>query len=169
MAIRRSIMKNFRLALGIVLVGLLAFLASCGTNTTSSGSQTGQTTTATSQTGQTTSTGAQTVSVMMFDDHITSSLTTFTPGMPYHFVVTNKGSHPYAFAMMSQDREQEMEHMTQQERHRAALYMYDNIAPGQTMMFDYTFSQSMMGMGQHLEFACFEQGQNQVFMRLPFD
>jgi hypothetical protein len=62
-----------------------------------------------------------------------------------------------------------MEHMTQQERHRAALYMYDNIAPGQTMMFDYTFSQSMMGMGQHMEFAGFEQGQNQVFMRLPFD
>ena len=152
-------MKNYRLVLGIVLVGLLAFLASCGTNTTSSGSQT----------GQTTSTGAQTISVMMFDDHITSSLKTFTPGMPYHFVVTNKGSHPYAFAMMLQDREQEMEHMTQQERHRAALYMYDNIAPGQTKMFDYTFSQSMMGMGQHMEFAGFAQGKNQVFMRLSFD
>ncbi len=162
-------MKNYRLALGIVLIGLLAFLAACSTNTTSSGSQAQQTATATSQTGQTTSTGTQTVSVMMFDDHITSSLTAFTPDMPYHFVVTNKGSHPYAFAMMSQDREQEMDHMTQQERHHAALYMYDNIAPGQTMMFDYIFNQSMMGMGQHLEFACFEQGQNQVFMRLPFD
>ena len=60
--------------------------------------------------------------------------------------------------------------MTLQERQHTALFMgSSNIMPGQTMLFDYTFPSSMMGMGQHLEFACYQQGQNQVHMRLPFN
>jgi len=109
------------------------------------------------------------VDVNLFDDKIESSMMTFVPGTPYHYVVTNKGHHPFTFAMMSQDREQAMAHMTQQEQHQAALFMSNPIMPGQMMRFDYTFPSSMMGMGQHLEFACYQQGQNQVHMRLPFN
>ncbi len=108
--------------------------------------------------------------VNLFDNRIESSMMTFAPGTPYHYVVTNKGQQPYLFAMMSQGREQAMEHMTLQERQHTALFMgRSTIMPGQTMLFDYTFPSSMMGMGQHLEFACYQQGQNQVHMRLPFN
>jgi len=159
---------NSRFALGFVLIGILAFLAACGTVSNSSGSQGGQATTVVTQTGQspTSSPGTQTVNVTLFDDHISASMMSFVAGTPYHFVVANNGQQPYTFAMMSQDREQEMEHMSMTERHQAALYMDNSIAPGQTMSFDYTFASSMMG--QHLEFACYQQGGNQVHMRLPF-
>ncbi|HVB20784.1 MAG TPA: hypothetical protein VNG51_02415 [Ktedonobacteraceae bacterium] len=152
---------KYRLTLGFFLIGLLAFLAACGTTSSpssSSSSQTGQT--------PTNSTGTQTVNVMLFDDHISTSMTAFMAGTSYHFVVTNNGHQPYTFAMMSQDRENDMEHMSITERHQTALHMYDSIAPGQTQMFDYTFGSSMMG--QHLEFACYLQGDNHVHMRYAF-
>jgi|SRR5450755_372528 hypothetical protein len=155
-----------RFAFGSLLVGILVFLAACGSNAPSQASQMPANT---SQSGQVSPTGAQTVHVNLFDNKIESSMMTFSSGTPYHYVVTNKGHQTYTFAMMSQNREQAMGHMTLQERHQAALFMGDSIMPGQTMMFDYTFSSSMMGMGQGLEFACYQQGQNQVHMRLPFD
>lgn len=149
-----------RFVLSSLFVGILALLAACGSNAPSQASQTP---------ANTSQSGAQTVHVNLFDNTIESSMMTFSSGTPYHYVVTNKGHQPYTFAMMSQNREQAMEHMTLQERHQAALFMGDSIMPGQTMMFDYTFSSSMMGMGQRLEFACYQQGQNQVHMHLPFN
>lgn len=160
---------NYRLALSIFLVGILALLTACGSFATPSSSQTSPTPANSSQPGQASPTGGQTVYVNLFDDKIESSMMRFAPGTPYHYVVTNKGHQPYTFTMMSQDREQAMAHMTQQEQHQAALFMSNPIMPGQTIMFDYTFPSSMMGMGHHLEFACYQQGQNRVHMRLPFD
>lgn len=158
---------KYRVVLGVALTGMLLFLAACGAASSPSSSQGGQATTPTSQTGQTPGqVGTQTVNVTLFDDHISSSMMSFAPGTQYHFVVTNSGHQPYAFAMMSQSREQEMEHMSMAERHQAALYMDNSIAPGQTMSFDYTFGSSMMG--QPLEFACYTQNGSQVHMRLPF-
>ena len=149
---------KYRLTLGIFLIGLLAFLAACGTTSSPSSSQTGQM--------PTNSSGTQTVNVMLFDDHISTSMAAFMAGTSYHFVVTNNGHQPYTFAMMSQDRENEMEHMSMTQRQQNAFYMYDSIAPGQTQMFNYTFGSSMMG--QHLEFACYLQDGNQVHMRFAF-
>ncbi len=156
---------KYRLTLGIFLVGILALLTACGSVTTPSS----QTPANNAQPGQASPTGVQTVSVSLFDDRIESSMMTVASGTAYHYVVTNKGHQPYTFAMMSQDREQAMDHMTQKQQQQAALFMSNTIKPGQTMMFDYTFSSSMMGAGQHLEFACYQQGQNQVHMRLPFN
>ena len=148
---------KYRLLIGLFLVGILTFLAACSTP---GGSATQPTQTAPNPTG------AQTVNVALFDDHITSSMMSFAPGTSYHFVVVNQGQQPYMFAMMSQDREQEMEHMSMAARSQAALHMTETVMPGQTMMFDYTFGSSMMG--QHLEFAGYQQSGNQVHMRLPF-
>jgi uncharacterized cupredoxin-like copper-binding protein len=159
---------NYRPVFGLLFIGLLTLLTACGTTSTSS-SQGGQMmTTPASQMGQTStsSMGRQTVNVMLYDDHMSSSLMSFAAGTPYHFVVTNHGQQPYAFTMMNQDREQDMSQMPMAQRHQAALYMNDRIAPGQTQSFDYTFGSSMMG--QHLEFSCYQQGGNQVHMRLPF-
>ncbi len=147
---------KYRLVLGLFLVPFLVLLVACGSSTAPSGSQP----------GQASPTEVQTVNVTLFDDHMNSSMMSFAAGTPYHFVVTNNGHQPYAFAMMSQGREQEMEHMSMAERQQASLYMINTIAPGHTMSFDYTFGSSMMG--QHLEFACYVQDGNQVHTRLPF-
>jgi hypothetical protein len=45
-----------------------------------------------------------------------------------------------------------MEHMAMDEMHKIALYVFDNVAPGETKTFNYTFNQSMVG--QNFEFAC---------------
>lgn len=148
---------KYRFLIGVCVIGVLTFLAACSTP---GGSATQTTQPSTSPTG------TQTVNVALFDDHITSSMMSFTVGDSYHFVVVNKGQLPYMFAMMSQDREQEMEHMSMLARSQAALHMSDTIASGQTMTFDYLFGSSMMG--QHLEFVGYQQGGNQVHMRLPF-
>jgi hypothetical protein len=59
-----------------------------------------------------------------------------------------------------------MEHMSVDEMHHAALYMYDSVAPGETRMFDYTFASSVAG--QSLAFVCGTQGRYAAGMQLPF-
>jgi uncharacterized cupredoxin-like copper-binding protein len=162
---KEKLMK-YRMAFGVFLIMILAIVAACGSSTAPSGTQTGQAPTGSSPTGQASPTGTQSVYVNLFDNRIESSLTRYVPGTSYHFVVTNKGNTAYTFAMMSQDGERDMEHMSLEERHHTALFMYDSIAPGETKAFDYTFGSSMMQ--QHLEFACYQDGQSQPGMRLPF-
>jgi uncharacterized cupredoxin-like copper-binding protein len=150
---------NHRPIFGLLFIGLLLILlTACGTTGSPSSSQGGQTSTS--------SMGRQTVNVTLYDDHMSSSQMSFAAGTPYHFMVTNHGQQPYAFTMMDQDRERDLSQMPMGQRHQAALYMNDLIAAGQTQSFDYIFGSSMMG--QHLEFACYQQGNNQVHMRLSF-
>jgi uncharacterized cupredoxin-like copper-binding protein len=143
-----------RFVLGFFLVTFLLVLAACGSSTTTSGSQQ----------GQTTPSGSQTVQVTLSDNNVTSSLTTFTAGMPYHFVVTNTGQVAHQFVMIPMGMG--MEHRSADEMHHSALYMYDSVAPGESRMFDYTFAQS--AAGQSLQFACGTQGQYTAGMQLPF-
>jgi uncharacterized cupredoxin-like copper-binding protein len=145
---------KYRLVLGLLLVSFILILVACGSSTTPSGSQP----------GQTTPSGSQTVQVTLSDNKVDSSLTTFTAGMPYHFVVTNTGQVAHQFVMIPM--EMGMEHMSVDEIHHAALYMYDSVAPGETRTFDYTFASSMMG--QSFEFACGTQGHYGAGMQLPF-
>lgn len=142
---------KYRLVLGLFLV---PFLATCGSSTTPSGSQP----------GQATPSGSQTVQVTLSDNKVESSLTTFTAGMSYHFVVTNTGQVAHQFAMMPMGMD--MGHMSVDEMHHAALFMYDSVAPGETKTFDYTFA--MSSTGQSLEFACGTQGHYGAGMQLPF-
>jgi uncharacterized cupredoxin-like copper-binding protein len=145
---------KYRLVLGLFVVPFILLLAACGSSTTPSGSQQ----------GQTAPSGSQTVQVTLSDNQVESSLTTFTAGMPYHFVVMNRGQVAHQFAMMPMGMD--MEHMSVDQMHHAALFMYDSVAPGLTRTFDYTFASSMMG--QRFEFACGTQGHYGAGMQLPF-
>jgi uncharacterized cupredoxin-like copper-binding protein len=107
---------------------------------------------------------SQTVQVTLSDTKVDSSLTTFTAGMPYHFVVTNTGQVAHQFVMMPMGMG--MEHMSADEMHHAALYMYDNVASGETRAFDYTFA--TFYAGQSLAFVCGTQGHYAAGMQLPF-
>jgi len=104
------------------------------------------------------------VQVTLSDNKVESSLTAFTAGMPYHFVVRNMEHVAHQFAMVPMGMD--MEHMSADEMHHAALFMYDSVAPGATRTFDYTFASSMMG--QSFEFACGTQGRYGAGMQLPF-
>ena len=129
-----------------VLTLLMVVLAACGGSNTS-----------------TTPSGPQEVQVTLSEYKITSSMTTFTPGTPYHFVVTNQGKVAHEFMIMPMGMN--MSGMSMDDMHRAALYMVDNVNPGETKTFDYTFPSSPGG--QSLEFACHLPGHYEAGMRLP--
>ena len=97
---------------------------------------------------------AQTVHVTLSDQQITADRSTFTPGQPYHFVVSSTGKVAHQFMMTP--RGWDYDHMSMGERHHVALYMYDQIAPGETKTFDYTFPASVVG--QRFGFACYQWG-----------
>ena len=113
--------------------------------------------------GSTASSGPQQVEVTLSEYKIASSLTTFTPGTPYHFVVTNNGKMAHEFMIMPMGMN--MQGMSMDDMHKVALHMSDNVAPGETQTFDYTFASSMMG--QSFEFACHLPGHYEAGMRLP--
>ncbi len=145
---------KYRYIFGLLLVPFMLILAACGGSTTPSGSQP----------VRSTPSGPQVVHVTLSDNKVESSLTTFTAGMPYHFVVKNTGqlAHQCAMTPMGMARE----HMSVDEMHHSALLMYDSVAPGETRTFDYTFSPS--SAGQNFEFACGTQGHYGAGMQLPF-
>ena len=130
------------LSLFAVLSMLLVALAACGSSTPS---------------------GSQEVDVTLTGTTITSSVMNFSPGVPYHFIVTNTGSASQAFAMMPVGMD--MEHMSLNAIQSNALHMIDTIAPGMSSTFDYTFASSMMG--HNFEFAGNVSGHNTGWMRLP--
>lgn len=138
---------KYRHVLGLfaVLTLLILVLAACG----------GSTSTAPS--------GPQEVQVTLSEFKIESSVTTFTPGTPYHFVVTNKGQAAHEFMIMP--RGMNMSGMSMDDMHKRALHMIDSVAPGETKTFDYTFASSMMG--QNFEFACHLPGHYEAGMLLP--
>jgi uncharacterized cupredoxin-like copper-binding protein len=134
---------KYRLILGFFLVTFILALTACGSSTPS---------------------GAQNVQVTITDTTMMSSLSTFAPGMPYHFVVTNSGHVPYAFMMAPMGMS--MEHMSIDQMHHAALYMFDQMAPGETRAFDYMFAQS--AVGGRFAFTCYPLGHVEMRMLFPF-
>ena len=145
---------KYRLVLGLFLVPFLLFLAACGSSTAPSGSTP----------NQTTPSGPQTMQVTLSDNKVEASSTTFTAGMPYHVVVKNMGHVAHQFAMMPMGMN--MEHMSVDEMHHSALFMYDIVAPGKTRTFNYTFASS--SAGQSFEFVCGTQGRYGAGMQVPF-
>jgi uncharacterized cupredoxin-like copper-binding protein len=102
-----------------------------------------------------TTTAAQVVHVTLSDGKIMADQSTFSAGTPYHFVVTNTGRVAHQFMMVPMG-DWNYNQMSMQERHQHALYMYDQINPGETKTFDYTFPVS--AVGQHYGFACYQEG-----------
>src|SRR4051812_14528251 len=74
-----------RLLFGGILALLVLLLAACG-----------------GPGGKSTPSGSQQVQVTESDFHIASSVTTFTPNTPYHFVITNHGQTVHEFMLMPQ-------------------------------------------------------------------
>ena len=132
-----------RCSLGMLLALVLALATACGGGSSSSASQQ--------------------VQITETDFHIASSVTNFTPGTPYHFVITNNGHTAHEFMIMPKS-EGSMNGMSMGNMDALALAKMQNIAPGQTVTLDYTFPSS--AAGSHPEFACYLPGHYEAGMRL---
>lgn len=133
---------KYRFTSGVFLVLLLGILAACG--------------------GSSPATGAQDVQITEMDFKIASSITTFTPGTPYHFVVANNGQVTHEFMIMPSAVN--MGSMSMNDMDKMALAYIDTIAPGQTRTLDYTFPAS--AAGSHPQFACQYPGHYEAGMKL---
>ncbi len=112
-----------RLSLGILLALVLVLVTACGGGSSSSGSQQ--------------------VQITETDFHIASSVTSFTPGTPYHFVITNNGQTTHEFMIMPKS---------------------EGSMNGMSVTLDYTFPSS--AAGSHPEFACYQPGHYEAGMKL---
>lgn len=107
--------------------------------------------------------GSNNVQITLDDFKITSSMTTFTKGVSYHFTVTNKGATSHEFWILpvlaagtSADQVQ-----------KAALagLGQNDLTPGATKSFDYTFTDA--APAGKLELACHLPGHYEAGMHLP--
>jgi len=112
--------------------------------------------------GSTTSSGTQQVQVNEMDFKIASSVTHFTPGTPYHFVVTNNGQTTHEFMIMPSGMS--MSGMPMGDMDKQALAKVENIAPGQTATLDYTFPSNTKT--SHPQFACYYPGHYEAGLKL---
>ncbi len=92
---------------------------------------------------------------------IASSVTTFSPGTHYHFVVTNHGNTAHEFMILPKS-EGNME-MGMGNTHKIAFASIDMIHPGETKTLDYTFLSS--AASSHPEFACYLPGHYDAGMK----
>ncbi len=107
-------------------------------------------------------TGSNQVQVNETDFKIDASTTTFTPGMSYHFVVVNNGHTTHEFMIMPSSMS--MGGMPMGNMDKIALAKVENIAPGQSVTLDYTFSSSTAG--SHPLLACYYPGHYEAGMKL---
>ncbi|MEO8953209.1 MAG: hypothetical protein ABI465_01465 [Ktedonobacteraceae bacterium] len=112
--------------------------------------------------GKSQATGAQQVQITETDFHIASSITNFTPGTSYHFVITNNGKTTHEFMIMPSGMGN-MSGTSMGSMDSMALAKVENIAPGQTTTFDYTFPSSTAG--SQLMFGCYYPGHYEAGMK----
>ncbi len=113
--------------------------------------------------GSASSSEAQQVQITETEFKIVSSVKTFSPGTPYHFVITNTGKTTHEFMMMPKS-ESSMSGMSMQNMDKIALVALDNISPGETKTLDYSFPSS--AANSHPEFACYLPGHYEAGMKL---
>lgn len=140
----------------VLLISIVALLlAACGGQSTSA------------ESADKTATEPVDVQVTLKEMSIQSSLTTFTKGVPYHFIVTDQGTLNHEFMIMpvlekTGGMEMEMEEMDEM---ALAVIEEDDLAPGTTQTVDVTFTERAPE-GQ-LEFACHVPGHYEGGMHLP--
>jgi uncharacterized cupredoxin-like copper-binding protein len=137
---------RFLLSMGVVVGFLMIVLAACSGTSSTTPSNTFQ------------------VHVSLTDFKVQSSVSTFSPGQAYHFVVTNNGQTNHEFMIM-QLMSGQMGNMQQMDK--MALYHIDATAlpPGASKSFDYTFPSSVSQ--QSLEFSCHLPGHYEAGMHQP--
>jgi uncharacterized cupredoxin-like copper-binding protein len=123
-------MKYARLCVLVLGFLLLATLAACG--------------------GGTQPVGAQTVTIDEGDSFIHASQTSFTTGVPYHFVVTNNGTFTHDLLIM---HPMNTVLMVMDDVYAHALASIEEIAPGQTstlaFVFTHTAPVGMLELSDH--------------------
>jgi len=128
-------------------LGLLLVLAMAVTLTACGGSASG---------------GPQTVNVIEQEMSITSSVTAFTAGVSYHFVITNKGTMPHEFLIMAPTPDPS----TVAQARQAALVTIasSDLPAGATKTVDFTFPKAVPDGS--LEMACHLPGHYEAGMHL---
>lgn len=93
-------------------------------------------------------------------------MTNFKVGVPYRFVVTNKGTVNHDFSISPPVMEG-MAGMSTEGAHEGALAVIDakDMPPGATKTIDLTFSKPMSS--SEIEFACHTPGHYESGMHLP--
>jgi len=107
------------------------------------------------------SSGATTVNITLTDFAISSSLTTFKVGVPYHFVVKNNASVPHEIWIDPVDANLTPD--TAKSQALAGLGQ-DVLTAGATQSFDYTFTKAYPA-GSY-EFACHLPGHYEAGMHV---
>lgn len=158
-------MKDHVLLLGSVLWLALVLVACGGSAPTSMpGMNRGTHPMPSNQSGTSTSgTRMTTVRITETEFKIASSVTSFTPGTTYHFVVTNEGKTDHELMLMPRS-EGNMKGRPMGDMDRMALASLSDLAPGETKTLDYTFASS--SAGSHPEFACYFPGHYEAGMKL---
>ena len=109
--------------------------------------------------------GTKTVKVTLTDFKIESSLTEFKVGVPYHFVVSNKGASNHEFMIMPHiDASMNMS-MEQMDEMALGMIEDSDLVPGATLTLDITFTEP--APTGTLEFACHTAKHYQAGMLLP--
>jgi uncharacterized cupredoxin-like copper-binding protein len=108
-----------------------------------------------------TASGPTTVNITLTEFKITSSMTSFTVGAPYHFVVTNAGQTQHELMVMPVAKGTASEN----ERDASKLLEVSELDPGQSGTTDFTFTTP--APAGTLEMACHISGHYESNMRLP--
>jgi uncharacterized cupredoxin-like copper-binding protein len=146
----RAYQASFR---GVLALSLLV-LSGCVRDTTASQKA--------NPVGSPTAAETNQVQVDETDFKIDSSITTFTPGTTYHFIVTNHGRIAHEFMILPKPTGS-MSGMSMDEMDKMALAKAENIAPNQTVTLEYTFA--ARAVGSHPEFACYYPGHYEAGMK----
>jgi uncharacterized cupredoxin-like copper-binding protein len=113
--------------------------------------------------GNATTPGSQSVQITENEYTITSSVSTFTAGVPYHFVVKNAGQTTHEFMIMPRD-EGSMGGMPMDHMDGMAMAKTGDINIGESKTMDYTFPDS--ARGSHPHFVCYVNGHYDKGMKL---
>ena len=94
------------------------------------------------------------VQITLTEFKIESSVTDFTVGTPYHFVITNKGALAHDWMIIPSGEQDESKSLVQVED--------TDLQPNTTVTRDFTFTQA-----GSLEFACHVKGHYEAGMHTP--
>lgn len=106
------------------------------------------------------------VQVTLEEFKIVPSLTTFQVGVPYRFIVSNKGTVNHDFSITPPVMAG-MAGMSEADMHKNALAVIDakDLPPGASKTIDLTFSKPMSS--SEIEIACHTPGHYESGMKLP--
>lgn len=106
--------------------------------------------------------GSVKVSVTLAEFKISSSIETFHAGIPYFFVISNRGHVVHEFTILPDKPDGTPLPVASQYENK--IIEIEQIAPGTTMTVNLTFSPSVVG---RFEIACMMRGHYLAGMRLP--